>query len=325
MRARNNLRYRSSLVALLLLPGAARAAEQKLHTIPVVLDTDIGSDIDDAFALAMVLRAPALRLVAVTTVSGNTEARARIAAKMLALAGRSEVPVAAGAAQAGSPIVGAPWAADYHGPALTGQPAVELLHDKVEQGNGKTVLIAIGALTNIAALLRQYPQEAKKIREIVLMGGSFHHGYTLGSGQIAESNIASDAPAAQVVFTSGIPLRMAPLDVTARLQLEPAALNAIFARHTSLTEALRAQYRLWAQPVPTLHDPMAIALLLRPELCRTVRSHVTISAEGWTRLGVGQRSAVVALHTRPERFLAYFQQLLTDEPTGRGRGATEQK
>ena len=286
-------------------------AGQTIRPIPVVLDTDIGSDIDDAFALAMVLRSPQLRLQAVTTVSGDTQARARVAARMLSLAGYDRIPVAAGPMQAGSPVPGASWARDFTGPALTDKPAIELLRDEIEAGKGRTVVIAIGALTNIAQLLKQYPQEKPRIKEIVFMGGSFHHGYTVGSGQIAESNVASDAPAAKAVFSSGVPIRMVPLDVTARLQLQPDEMEAIFAQHTALTDSLQAQYLLWGQAVPTLHDPMAVAFLLRPELCRSMRSHVTVSSAGWTRMDGGLPNALVALRSSPAHFTAYYMDLFT--------------
>ena len=309
MRPKISSGYTCGVLLSMLIVSAAVFA-QGVKAIPVVLDTDIGSDIDDAFALAMVLRSPELRLEAVTTVSGDTQARARIAAKMLALAGRGDVPVAAGAMQAGSPVSGASWAEGFQSSALSTKPATELLKDTIQAGRGETVLIAIGALTNIAALLQRYPQEKLRIKEIILMGGSFSHGYTVGSGQIAESNIASDAPAAQTVFSSGIPIRMAPLDVTARLQLQPNVLQEIFVQHTPLTESLHAQYLLWGQPVPTLHDPMAIALLLRPSLCRSRRAHVVISSDGWTRVGEGAPNALVALETLPASFISYYRGLL---------------
>ncbi len=105
---------------------------------------------------------------------------------------------------------------------------MDLLKQEIDRGAGKIVVVAIGPLTNVAALLRQYPAEKKKIKQIVLMGGSIARGYYPGSGPTAEYNIAADVSASQAVFSSGIPIMMAPLDVTARLQLDASESSAPF-------------------------------------------------------------------------------------------------
>jgi purine nucleosidase len=188
--------------------------------VPIVLDTDIGSDIDDAFALAMVIQSRELDLKAVTTVSA--EARARIAAKMLSEAKLGNIPVAAGAPNEKPAFAQGRWAEDFKSPALVPEKAVDLLKESIDREHGSMVVVAIGPLTNLAELLKLHPEEKKQIHEIVLLGGSIARGYTPGAGPTAEYNIAADAAAAQVVFASGIPIRMAPLDVTARLQLDDA-------------------------------------------------------------------------------------------------------
>lgn len=298
---------------LQLLPLALLACSLCLHaapapkSVPVLLDTDIGSDIDDAFAVALILHSPELNLRAVTTVSGDTEARARLVAKMLWVDGRRNIPVAAGVPGGKLDIAQTRWADGFTSPSLMGEPAVELMKSTIDQEHGKMVLMAIGPLTNVAALLRQYPAEKTKIREIVLMGGSIARGYSPGSGPTAEYNIAADAPAAQIVFTSGIPILMAPLDVTARLQLDEAHRQIIFARGTPLTNALRALYKLWGQPTPTLHDPMAVGLFLDPQLCITRHMAVEVDDKGMTRAVNGKPpNAVVAVETDPARFIAFY-------------------
>lgn len=275
--------------------------------VPVLLDTDIGSDIDDAFAIALILHSPELDLRAVTTVSGDTAARARLAAKMLWVDGRRTIPVAAGVPGRKLDIPQAPWADGFTSPALRKEPAVELMKSTIDQAHGRIVVMAIGPLTNVAALLRQYPGEKKNIREIVLMGGSIARGYYPNSGPTAEYNIAADAPAAQVVFTSGIPILMAPLDVTARLQLDESNRQVIFAKGTPLTDALEALYKLWGQPTPTLHDPMAISLFLDPELCTIQHLAVQVDDKGMTRVEEGKpANAEVALETDPVRFIRFY-------------------
>jgi purine nucleosidase len=278
--------------------------------VPIVLDTDIGSDIDDAFALAMVIQSRELDLKAVTTVSGDTEARARIAAKMLSEAKLGNIPVAAGAPNEKPAFAQGRWAEDFKSPALVPEKAVDLLKESIDREHGSMVVVAIGPLTNLAELLKLHPEEKKQIHEIVLMGGSIARGYTPGSGPAAEYNIAADAAAAQIVFASGIPIRMAPLDVTARLQLDDAHRQTIFAHHTPVTESLRALYVLWGEPTPTLHDPMAVSLLVDPALCQTKRLDIQIGSNGFTQpVSNGPRNAVVAVDTEPARFIDYYASL----------------
>ena len=289
----------------LFVSGRALAARPK--PIPIVLDTDIGSDIDDAFALALVLNSPELDLRAVTTVSGDTQARARLAAKMLWVADRRDVPVAAGQLGRKLDIAQTRWADGFSSPALLKTSAVELMKSEIDRAPGVIVLVAIGPLTNIAALLEQHPQEKRKIREIVLMGGSIAHGYYPGSGPTAEYNIAADAKASQAVFAAGIPILMAPLDVTARLQLDETHRRKIFDQHTPMADALHALYLLWGQPTPTLHDPMAVSLLLDPALCTLKPMNIQVTQKGMTLPVAGKAAnARVAVETDPARFISFY-------------------
>ena len=167
---------RTKLVALLALIFLFGPLAYAARPTPIVLDTDIGGDIDDAFALALVLHSPELDLRAVTTVSGDTQARARLAAKMLSVAGRPNVPVAAGTPGAHMDAPQTQWADGFSSPALVSKNAVELMQSVLDRGQGKVMIIAIGPLTNVAALLQQHPEEKQKIRQIVLRGGSIKRG-----------------------------------------------------------------------------------------------------------------------------------------------------
>ncbi len=274
---------------------------------PIVLDTDIGSDIDDAFALALVIASPELDLRAVTTVSGDTHARARLAARMLWEGGRRNVRVAAGEPGTKSDLAQTRWADGFSSASLLSEKAVDLLKAEIDRGHGEVVIVAIGPLTNVAALLKQYPREKKKIKRIVLMGGSIARGYYPGSGPTAEGNIASDVTAARIVLSSGIPILMAPLDVTARLQLDATHCQRIFAHSTPLTNALHAAYTLWGQATPTLHDPMAVSLVIEQHLCDTRPLAVEIDDHGMTRSVKGRRpNAVVAMESDPARFIDFY-------------------
>jgi purine nucleosidase len=275
--------------------------------IPIILDTDIGTDVDDAFALALIVRSPELDLIGVTTVSGDTQARARLAAKMLWEAGRPNVPVAAGEPGKPLPIDQCRWADGFTGPALVSQKAVDFLKAQIERRPGELTLVPVGPLTNVGALLKQHPAVAEKIKQIVMMGGSITHGYEPGSGPTPEYNIAADIAAAQVVFSSGVPILMAPLDVTARLQLDATARHRVFTHLTPLTNALTLLYHLWSHEAPTLHDPMAVSLMLDPSLCELKPLAIEVDAKGFTRALEGKPSnANVALKTDPARFVDFY-------------------
>jgi purine nucleosidase len=295
-------------VLSLFIPKLALAASPK--PVPILLDTDIGSDIDDAFALALVLKSPELDLRAVTTVSGDTHARARLVAKMLWAAGRRNVPVAAGVPGRNLDIAQTRWANGFSSPSLLKISAVALMKREIDRAPGTIVIVAIGPLTNVAALFREYPGEKHKVRRIVLMGGSIARGYKPGSGPTPEYNIVSDARAAQVVFSAGVPITMAPLDVTAQLQLDNAHRQQIFHSQPS-GNALHALYLLWGHPTPTLYDPMAVSLLLDPGLCTLKSMAITVTDTGMTVPVPGKAAnATVGVETDPSRFIAFYTRRL---------------
>ena len=274
--------------------------------VPILLDTDIGTDIDDAFALALIARSPELELLGVTTVSGDTHARAQLAAKLLWEAGFRRVPVVAGEPGRPLPIEQTRWARDFRSPQLRPGTAVNFLDSTLRRLPGTTTIVAIGPLTNIAALLQKDPAIAKKISRIVLMGGSIHHGYGDDPTPVAEYNIAADPAAAQKVFSSGVHIVMVPLDVTAMLQLHAADRHRVFTHLTPVTDALAVLYNLWNQKTPTLFDPMAVAMVIDPALCQTKPLDVQVDANGFTHIGKGQPNATVALHTDPKKFFDFY-------------------
>jgi inosine-uridine nucleoside N-ribohydrolase len=299
----------TALMATLLLTACFCGAAETTGRIPVILDTDIGTDIDDAFALALIINSPELQLLGVTTVSGDTAARARIAAKILWEAGGKwrQVPVVAGELRPKQDINQAPWAAGFESPQILKESAVDFMRGKIHRYPGQITVIAIGELTNVAALIKADPLAAKQIKRIALMGGSIARGYAPGSQPDPEWNIKSNPAAAQVVFTSGIPIIMAPLDVTAMLQLDAAARGRIFSQNTPVTNSLAALYHLWNHETPTLFDPMAVALVLNPGLCETQHLAVEVDEKGFTRVVKGKAAnATVGMSTNPVKFFEFY-------------------
>jgi purine nucleosidase len=297
------------LLALALLACTTLGAKP----IPILFDTDIGTDIDDAYALAQVLRSPELELLGVTTVSSDAVARARLAAKLLAVAGRGDVPVYAGTSTATQYMKQVEWAGGFQSPALHESGGVEFLRQQINARPGEIVLIAVGELTNVAALLQSDPAVAKNLKAIAFMGGSVRRGYAPGSKPEPEWNIKSAATAAQVVVSSGVPLLVAPLDSTADLKLTPEWKVRIFAAGTPLNDALAALGFIWRHTNhwkgehPTLFDNLAVALVATPDVVPLTPLHLVVEADGLTREVPGATpNARVALTSDPTAFLEYF-------------------
>ncbi len=301
------------ILAFLLLAGLvpARALENTHAPAkqPVIIDTDIGDDIDDAFALALAERSPELRLLGVTTAFGDTAMRAQLAVRFLGATGFGGVPVAAGVATAPkTKFTQAAYAAG--GDKATIQPASgpAFLLDAIRRHPGDLTLIAIGPLTNLAAAIDKDPATFRKLKRIVMMGGSVDRGYGAPHAD-AEWNIVCDIPAARKVFSSGVPIFMMPLDATI-LKFDPARLNELFDEDTPLTGQLKMLYGEWSaatkQTVPTLFDPMAVAYAADPALCPATAMHLDVDDKGYTRRGAGVVNVHACLKSDPAEFFRYY-------------------
>ncbi|MET0417662.1 MAG: nucleoside hydrolase [Actinoplanes sp.] len=238
-----------------------------------MLDTDVGSDVDDLIALAMLLGSPECELTAVSTVYGDTVLRARMVRRAYQLAGRPAPPIAAGAreARSGRPV----WWAGHEGtlmPDLAAEPVDESLDAAALLRTGTTVA-AIGPLTNVAdAVARQH-----RIEQLIIMGGDFAEGEP-------EHNLQSDVAAAQAVFDSGVPALVTGIDQTRRVVLDDGSIAAIRASG-ALGELLAAeirQFRAWLGRPDSPHDAVAVLAAIRPDLFTVVRGWIRVDSAGVT-------------------------------------------
>jgi inosine-uridine nucleoside N-ribohydrolase len=279
---------------------------------PVLLDTDIGDDIDDIFALGLVLSSPELELRGVTTVFGDAHTRALIACRFLQAVGRSDIPVASATPPREKPTTEGQFAYGLRPGAhkqMVRESAVEFLYQKLKAHSGELTLLAVGPLTNVADLLRRHPDCKPWIKRLVLMGGSVRKGYSGGQPE-PEWNIKCDIKSAREVFASGVPLVVAPLDATADLRLEPEPLRRLFGAETPLTKELRELYGLWGKKTPVLFDPMAVALCFTDEFCTMEDLALEVDGQGITRIVTGRPNARVAVTDRRDRFVAWFAERL---------------
>jgi purine nucleosidase len=274
----------------------------------VIIDTDIGDDIDDAFALGLAVQSPEFRILGVTTAFGNTKLRAQLAERMLAAVGREDIQVVAGVETAPrAKFTQARYAEGGDTSKVQPGAAPEFILDQIRRHPGEITLIAIGPQTNLSAAIDKDAATFRKLKRIVMMGGSVYKGYK-GGAPDPEWNILCDIPAAQKVFTSAVPLYMMPLDSTI-LKLEPEPLQKLFAQRTPLTDQIHMLYDEWSaaikQTTPTLFDPMAVGYAADPALCPTTPLHITVDDKGFTVPGTGKPNVQVCLKSDPKTFFPF--------------------
>ncbi|MCI0376278.1 MAG: nucleoside hydrolase [Gemmataceae bacterium] len=295
------------LVGLSLSHSGAILAQEP-RPIPVLIDTDIGDDIDDAFALALALVSPELDVRGITTVHGDAYTRAQIVCRWLHALGRKDIPVAAGAPPRARPSIQGQMQYGLR-PAFRLRPekqsAVDFLYQQLKAKPGELTLVAIGPLTNIAGLLSKHPDAKGLIKRVVIMGGSVRRGYGGNNEPEPEWNVKTDIDAAKAVFASGVPLTVAPLDATAQLKLEPALRTGILRSNRSLNQELNALYQLWEETDPILFDPLAVTLAFTERFCRLEDLCLAVDDKGFMRLADGKPNARVALATKREEFLKW--------------------
>ncbi len=239
----------------------------------LVLDTDIGSDVDDLLALATILGSPSLTLRGVTTVYGDTTLRARMVARACRVAGVTVHPILAGLSQtrSGREV----WWAGHEGqlmPELESE-TIDTEPSAVALLSGSPTVAAVGPLTNIAAAVRD-PGHA--ITELFIMGGNFQ-------GDRAEHNIRSDADAAADVFASGVSTTAVGLDQTTRVRVDQAVASELESSGPFgklLAAEIRQYWEFSGENSNVPHDPIAIVMITDPELFRFDTGSVKVSTTG---------------------------------------------
>ncbi len=292
------------------LAGQAQAPARDTTKMKIILDTDIGDDIDDVYALALLATRPNVQLLGVTTAWGQTKERAELAAKFLKVIGRTDVPVYAGRRGEFKIRDQYLWAQGYTGRGIKSEEAVAFLKRSIDQHPGEITLVAIGPLVNIGDLLTRYPDVKPKLKRIVIMGGSVHVGYNNQAPPVAEWNIKCDPAAARIVYESGVPLVMAGLEVTTMMQIDAVRQKKLYACGTPLTDALSALTHLWGSPVPTLYDPVAVAYALGEAHCDEERKHVSVMDDGVTKITEGAPNCTVLVNAHKDQFLDWFVEQL---------------
>jgi inosine-uridine nucleoside N-ribohydrolase len=330
-----------AILLLVLTAGASGAdsASRPSKKIPVIFDTDICDDIDDTWALALLLQSPEFDVKLVTTAVGNTKSKAKTIAKFLEIAGRTDIPVGIGVQQNEGGHRQDAWARDYKLSSYPGtihEDGVKALIDTVMNSRRRIRIIAVGPLPNVAAALEREPRIAEKA-QFVGMHGSVRLGYG-GSKKIsAEYNVVASAKAAQKVFTAPWPITITPLDTCGLVQLKGDKYQKVLKKNSPMTAALMENYRAWHKQglrdsnkdlseaelnkrtdqkinssSSTLFDTVAIYLAMTSELVKMEKLGIKVTDDGYTKI---DDSAKVIRCATAWKDLGAFEDYLVDRLT----------
>jgi Zn-dependent M28 family amino/carboxypeptidase/inosine-uridine nucleoside N-ribohydrolase len=290
--------------AAALSPGAADRPK-------VILDTDIGDDIDDAWALGFAMLSPDIDLVGVTVNFRNTPLRAKVACKLLHVGGRGDVPVAVGRKTSDDRAFQYAWAEDFADKQPIAQPAADFIVETARKNPGQITLVAVGPLQNVADALEKEPNLPTLLKRVVLMSGSIGPN-AWSSAAMPEWNVVSATTAAQAVYAAGFPITIVPLDSTTYVRLKDEERERLVERNTPVTRALEALYRLWIENPEarmTLHDQLAVAETVRPGAFfnRVDRLSIAVDDKGYTRVDPARGKATgVCLEPKRDAFMDFY-------------------
>ncbi|MCS7263920.1 MAG: nucleoside hydrolase [Armatimonadetes bacterium] len=292
------------------------------ENVAVLIDTDIGDDIDDAWALAVCLEHPKINLIGVSTVYADTSARAVIARWLIEGSGK-KVEVAAGETNPLDRTVSlyrpnqmkAIDPEEEQRLRFGRTDGVKFLAEKAKELEGEElVLLTIGPLTNAAKFLMDFPEAARKITRIVSMVGSL-----IPDRREPEYNAAVDPKATKILFESKKPITMVGLDVTLKCRFNRADLQEFSRSEKLLTKRLIALTQAWQEahrhldgsvPYPILHDPLAALVVVEPQIVSLQPMHIVVDDEGRTLKGDSHPNCMVATDVDFVTFVDRIKNLL---------------
>jgi inosine-uridine nucleoside N-ribohydrolase len=327
----------AAIFLLAIVSGAS--ASQSRRKIPVIFDTDICDDIDDTWALALLLQSPEFDVKLVVTAVGNTKSKAKTVAKFLEIAGRTDIPIGIGVQQNQGSHRQDAWAKDYKLSSYPGtihEDGIKAIIDTLMKSRRRIKVIAVGPLPNIGAALEREPRIAEKA-ELVGMHGSVRLGYG-GSKKIsAEYNVRADAKACQKAFTAPWTVTITPLDTCGLVHLTGEKYQKVLKKNSPITTALIENYRAWQKEglrqsnkklseaelnkqtdqridsrSSTLFDTVAIYLAMATDLAKMERLPIKVTDDGYTRIEDGAKMTQCATEWKD---LGAFEDFLVDRLT----------
>jgi inosine-uridine nucleoside N-ribohydrolase len=324
------------LVTVIFTVSSITLAAAPAKKIPVIFDTDIGDDIDDTWALILLLQSPEFDIKLVTTAVNNTEEKAKIVAKILQTAGRTDIPVGIGVQQNKRNHRQRAWVKDYKLSSYPGTiypDGVKAIVDTIMKSPNPITVVAVGPLPNIAAALQREPKIANKA-SFVGMHGSIRKGYGGSSKISAEYNVRAYPKAVQKVFTAPWDVTITPLDTCGIVHLRGDKYQKVLKANTTLSKTLIENYRAWYKQgivnskkdlskdevnkrvnqklnssSTTLFDTVGIYLALTTKLVKMEKLGITVSDDGYTRI---DKNAKVINCATEWKNLSAFEDFLVD-------------
>ena len=305
------------LTAIFLLAFVSGAsAARRGSRIPVIFDTDVCDDIDDTWALALLLQSPEFDVKLITTAVRNTPSKAAVVAKFLQTVGRTDIPVGIGVQQGAAPHRQHAWIEGYELSSYPGkihEDGVKAMIDTVMNSRERIKIVAVGPLPNVAAALEREPRIAEKA-EFIGMHGSVRLGYGGSKNISAEYNVRADAKACRKVFTAPWDITITPLDTCGLVHLTGDKYRKVYKNNSPVTKALIENYRAWykeglrrnnkdlseaelnkrtnqkvGSSSTTLFDTVAIYLAMSTDLAKIEELPIKVTDDGYTKIEEGAK------------------------------------
>ena len=315
----------SLILLLMALDLSAAPTKQK-----VILDCDLGGDIDDAFAMALVLTSPEFEVLGITLDHGLTEKRAQIACKLLYQTGMEHVPVAVGRQTpnvVGKDIELGPnspqfrWADGFSSLRPIKTSARDFIIETLRKYPHEVILFGVAPVPNLADVIEKDPEALKLAKHIYSMFGSFFMGYDRGPVPSAEWNVYADVASAKKFADCGATITYAGLDITTFVTLEEKQRLQLLMRQSPLTNALCGLYALWGGETPVLYDAVAVGMALWPDLFASRGAHVRVIDGGFSVVDESKPpNCEVGISVKKEEFLKRLMNRLLEQNLGRTTG-----
>ncbi len=255
----------------------------------IILDCDLGDDIDDAFAVALILISPEFEVLGLVMDYGNTPRRAQIACRMLYEIGREDIPVVMGRKTKDHYSPQFYWGEGFSRVKPIETDAVDFIIQNLKKYPKEIILFTVGPVPNMKDVLDEDPEVLNLAKHIYSMFGSFYMGYGRDPVPDAEWNVRCDVDASRAFVSSGAPITYVPLDITSFIELNEANRLRLLMRQSPLTNALCGLYALWDQETPVLYDVVAIGMALWPDLFSTRPAHIKVIDGGYTVIDESQK------------------------------------
>jgi len=281
-----------AVLSIFFMTHIGHAAEKQ----KIIFDCDLGGDIDDAFAMALILASPEFEVLGLVMDHGNTPKRAQVACRILYECGLENIPVVIGrhtvmvvgedTTLAGSSHQFA-WAEGFDKVKPIEQNAPDFIIENIRKYPNEIIIFTVGPVPNIRDIIEKDAHALKLAKRVVSMFGSFYMGYATGSKPIPEWNVRADIASAKMFVNAGVNPLFAGLDITTFVKLNEENRMRLLYRNSPLTDALCGLYTLWrfeefAYPNCTMFDGVAVGMVLWPELFTTKKVHVMVDDRGYT-------------------------------------------